>query len=82
MCANNLYLASLIAPILALIPALILDFAWAVLAILLALGRRSKLPIISNLSIAYIELIRGVPLITTLSGALLTVPSLTISWAV
>jgi hypothetical protein len=37
LCANNLYLASLIAPILALIPALILDFAWAVLAILLAL---------------------------------------------
>ena len=34
--------------------------------ILLALGRRSKLPIIRSLSIIYIELVRGVPLITVL----------------
>ena len=36
------------------------------LAILLALGRRAKLPMISALSVGYIELIRGVPLITLL----------------
>ena len=36
------------------------------LGILLALGRRSKLPIIRSLSIVYIEVIRGVPLITML----------------
>jgi general L-amino acid transport system permease protein len=44
------------------------------LAILLALGRRSQLPIISNLSIAYIELIRGVPLITLLFMASFMLP--------
>lgn len=44
------------------------------LAILLALGRRSKLPIISKLSIAYIELIRGVPLITLLFMASFMLP--------
>lgn len=36
------------------------------LGILLALGRRSKLPVIRYFSIGYIELIRGVPLITIL----------------
>lgn len=36
------------------------------IAIVLALGRRSQLPIISALSVGYIELIRGVPLITLL----------------
>lgn len=44
------------------------------LAILLALGRRSKLPIISNLCVAYIELIRGVPLITLLFMASFMLP--------
>ncbi|HEU0293265.1 MAG TPA: amino acid ABC transporter permease [Anaerolineales bacterium] len=39
------------------------------LGILLALGRRSKLPIIRYFSIGYIELIRGVPLITILYTA-------------
>ena len=34
--------------------------------ILLALGRRSKLPFVKMLCVAYIELIRGVPLITLL----------------
>lgn len=34
--------------------------------ILLALGRRSELPIVRVLSVAYIELIRGVPLVTVL----------------
>jgi general L-amino acid transport system permease protein len=36
------------------------------LGILLALGRRSKLPIIRSLSVAFIEIVRGVPLITVL----------------
>ncbi|HZA50713.1 MAG TPA: amino acid ABC transporter permease [Myxococcaceae bacterium] len=36
------------------------------LAILLALGRRSELPLIRALCVAYIELIRGVPLISVL----------------
>jgi len=36
------------------------------LGVLLALGRRSELPIIRSVSIVYIELVRGVPLITVL----------------
>ncbi len=36
------------------------------LGILLALGRRSHLPIIRSLSVIYIEVVRGVPLITVL----------------
>jgi general L-amino acid transport system permease protein len=36
------------------------------LGVLLALGRRSKLPIVKTFSIAFIELWRGVPLITVL----------------
>src|SRR5580658_9081325 len=36
------------------------------LAVLLALGRRSEMPAVRALSVAYIELIRGVPLITVL----------------
>jgi hypothetical protein len=34
-CPNNLYIASLVFPIIAMIPALIINFSWAVLAILL-----------------------------------------------
>jgi general L-amino acid transport system permease protein len=44
------------------------------LGILLALGRRSKLPVVRYFSIGYIELIRGVPLITILFMANLLVP--------
>jgi general L-amino acid transport system permease protein len=44
------------------------------LGILLALGRRSKLPVVRNFSIGYIELIRGVPLVTVLFMANLMVP--------
>jgi general L-amino acid transport system permease protein len=44
------------------------------LGILLALGRRSKLPILRYFSIGYIELIRGVPLVTILFMANLLVP--------
>jgi len=36
------------------------------LGVILALGRQSKMPIVKSLSIVYIELIRGVPLITLL----------------
>ena len=36
------------------------------IGILLALGRRSSLPAVKGISVAYIELIRGVPLITLL----------------
>jgi general L-amino acid transport system permease protein len=36
------------------------------IGIMLALGRRSKLPIIRTLSVGFIEMVRGVPLITVL----------------
>ena len=44
------------------------------LAILLALGRRSNLPAIKALCIGFIELVRGVPLITVLFMAFLMLP--------
>ncbi|WP_020561082.1 amino acid ABC transporter permease [Thiofilum flexile] len=44
------------------------------LGILLALGRRSELPIIRSLCIAFIELWRGVPLITVLFMASVMLP--------
>jgi His/Glu/Gln/Arg/opine family amino acid ABC transporter permease subunit len=44
------------------------------LGVLLALGRRSSLPVIRLVSIAIIELVRGVPLITVLFMAQLLVP--------
>lgn len=44
------------------------------LGVLLALGRRSPLPIFKGLSIAYIELVRGVPLITILFMGQVMVP--------
>lgn len=44
------------------------------LGILLALGRRSNLPIIRYFSVAYIEIIRGVPLITILYMAAVLLP--------
>lgn len=44
------------------------------LGVLLALGRRSDLPIIKLLSTVYIEVIRGVPLITILFMAQVMVP--------
>ena len=45
------------------------NFGALPLGILLALGRRSKLPVIRYFSIGFIELIRGVPLITILYTA-------------
>ncbi len=44
------------------------------LGIALALGRRSSLPVVKWTSILYIELVRGVPLITVLVMAMLLVP--------
>jgi len=44
------------------------------LGVLLALGRRSELPIIRWFSVAYIELVRGVPLITILFMGQLILP--------
>jgi general L-amino acid transport system permease protein len=44
------------------------------LGLLLALGRRSKLPVVKGFCIAYIELIRGVPLITVLFMAMIMLP--------
>jgi general L-amino acid transport system permease protein len=44
------------------------------LSILLALGRRSQLPVIRTLSVVYIELIRGVPLISLLFMASVMLP--------
>ena len=43
-------------------------------SILLALGRRSRMPIIKALCVGYIELIRGVPLITILFMASVMLP--------
>jgi general L-amino acid transport system permease protein len=44
------------------------------LSILLALGRRSTLPLVRGLSVAWIELIRGVPLISLLFMASVMLP--------
>ena len=44
------------------------------LGVLLALGRRSSLPVVKALSTAYIELIRGVPLVTILFMAQVVLP--------
>lgn len=44
------------------------------IGILLALGRRSHLPVVKATCILYIELVRGVPLITVLVMGLLLVP--------
>ena len=44
------------------------------LGVLVALGRRSKLPAISTLCVIYVELIRGVPLVSLLFMASVMVP--------
>ena len=44
------------------------------LGVLLALGRRSKLPAVRAICVGYIELVRGVPLITVLFMASLLLP--------
>jgi len=53
------------------------------LGVLLALGRRSELPVIRLASVTYIELVRGVPLITILFMMSLMLPLfLPIGWTV
>ncbi len=44
------------------------------LGILLALGRRSKMPVVSTVCVIYIELVRGIPFITVLFMAQLLIP--------
>ena len=44
------------------------------IGVLLALGRRSRLPVLKGLSIAFIELVRGVPLVTLLFMTVVIVP--------
>jgi len=44
------------------------------LGIIMALGRRSRLPVIKGLSVAYIEFFRGIPLITILFMSSVVVP--------
>jgi general L-amino acid transport system permease protein len=44
------------------------------LGVLLALGRRSRLPAVRSICVGYIELVRGVPLITVLFMASLMLP--------
>ncbi|MGI9524137.1 MAG: amino acid ABC transporter permease [Hyphomicrobiaceae bacterium] len=44
------------------------------IAVLLALGRRSELPVVKTICIGFIELVRGVPLITILFMASLMLP--------
>jgi general L-amino acid transport system permease protein len=44
------------------------------LGILLALGRRSKMPVVKMLSVIFIEMVRGVPLITVLFMASVMLP--------
>jgi len=60
--------------LLTLLLTIVGNFGALPLGILLALGRRSKLPIIRYFSIGYIELIRGVPLITILYMASVLLP--------
>ncbi|MEL6603491.1 MAG: amino acid ABC transporter permease [Cyanobacteria bacterium J06614_10] len=44
------------------------------IGVMLALGRRSKLPILKGFSVAYIELVRGVPLISILFMGQVLIP--------
>ncbi|MEM9003007.1 MAG: amino acid ABC transporter permease [Cyanobacteria bacterium P01_F01_bin.86] len=44
------------------------------IGVLLALGRRSTLPVVNGLSVAYIELVRGVPLISILFMGQVMIP--------
>lgn len=60
--------------LLTLLLTIVGNFGALPLGILLALGRRSKLPIIRYFCIGYIELIRGVPLVTVLYMAAVLLP--------
>ena len=60
--------------LLTLLLTIVGNFGALPLGILLALGRRSKLPIIRYFSIGYIEVIRGVPLVAILYTAAIVLP--------
>ncbi len=68
---GNFFLGGLSLTIVLAITAIVLSFP---LGLVLALGRTSTMPIFRLLSTAYIELIRGVPLITWLLIAFLMLP--------
>jgi general L-amino acid transport system permease protein len=68
--ATNLW-GGLMLTLLLSVSGIVLSFP---LGVLLALGRRSDLPVIKGFCIAYIELIRGVPLVTVLFMAQLMLP--------
>jgi general L-amino acid transport system permease protein len=70
MVDSRLWGGLLLTIILAVFP-IVLSFP---LGVLLALGRRSRLPIVKAFCVGYIELIRGVPLITVLFMASLLLP--------
>lgn len=67
---TNLWGGLLLTFVLAIV-GIVLSFPFGVL---LALGRRSDLPVVRALSTAYIELIRGVPLVTILFMASIMLP--------
>ncbi|MGI9424719.1 MAG: amino acid ABC transporter permease [Hyphomicrobiaceae bacterium] len=60
-------------PITLIIATISIVFSFPI-AILLALGRRSDLPIVKTICIGFIEIVRGVPLITILFMASLMLP--------
>lgn len=60
--------------LLTLLLTIVGNFGALPLGVLLALGRRSRLPVIRYFSIGYIEIIRGVPLITILYTAAILLP--------
>lgn len=60
--------------LLTLLLTIVGNFGSLPFGILLALGRRSKLPIVRYFSVGYIELIRGVPLVTVLYMADVLLP--------
>jgi general L-amino acid transport system permease protein len=60
-------------PVLAFLAAFGLALAFP-LGLLLALGRRSALPLVARLSTAYIELVRGVPMVTVLFFGVFVLP--------
>lgn len=64
-------ISGLLLTLLAAFVSIVLSFP---LGVLLALGRRSQLPVIRWLSVAYIELVRGLPLVTILFASQLLVP--------
>ena len=67
---TNLWGGFLLTILLAIV-AIVFSFP---IGVLLALGRRSKLPVVKYFCIGYIELIRGVPLITILFVASIMLP--------